>query len=273
MIRTGPLIYLALLGAGAAPPAQAPEVRVAAVPEFAAVRPGGAFRVAVRLQIPQGWHIGWINPGAGGLATTIAWQAPPGVTAGGTEWPYPETADASGEISHVYRDTVVIFSSFDAPRSMEGPLTLSAEVVWGLCRVQCIQQNRTVSVSLRVAPGAPRMSAGWGDVALAQRAVPLRLAPDQVRVGVSGDSVTVNLPAPANGLAAGSWVTFFPFAPGGRSVVAQVHDLRGGVGLTLPIAVLTSASPARLAGVLVAAHPPGAPPAVRALAIDAQAVR
>lgn len=75
--------------------AQAPEVQVSAVPEYAAVRAGSSFRVAVRLRIPEGWHIYWTNPGPGGLPTTVAWHLPGGVTAGETEWPFPRRTRAA----------------------------------------------------------------------------------------------------------------------------------------------------------------------------------
>jgi thiol:disulfide interchange protein DsbD len=248
-------------------------VEVRAVPEFAAVRPGAPFRVAIELRIPPGWHIGWFNPGAGGLATTITWRTPKGIEVRETAWPYPETDDAGAEISHVYRGTVVIFSSFGATRDLSAPLHLSAELEWGLCQEQCVRQRRTVDVSVAIARGAPRPSGPWRQVALAQRALPVRLPSDQVVARVAGDSATVILTALANGPAAESWATFFPVEPGRASVVAQLHAVAGGVALTLPASVVTGTAPGRIAGVLVAAHAPGAPPPVRPLAIDAQAIR
>ena len=272
-MRTAPLICLALLGAGTGAAAQVPEVTVSAIPEVTAVAPGQPFRIAVQLRVPQGWHIGWVNPGAGGLASTVAWRASQGVVLRETAWPYPETDDAGDGVSHVYRGTVVIFSSFAATRELSAAPRLSAELVWGLCRDQCVRQTRTVTISLGLVRGAPRPSRAWADVALAQRALPVRMQSDQMHARVSGDSITVALPALANGPAAGSWATFFPLAQGARSVVVQIRAVRSGVGLTLPASVLTDTSPARLVGVLVAAHPPGAPPPVRPLALDAPAAR
>lgn len=269
-MRHAPEVTLTALVAAFAPAvrAQAPEVQVRAVPEFAAVRPGGTFRVAVQLQIPQGWHIGWINPGAGGLATTIAWRTPKFVEARETAWPYPETDDAGGEISHVYRGTVVLFSTFDAAQELPGSPTLSAELEWGLCRAQCVQQHREVRLSLPVTQRAPHRSRTWAEVDLAERSLPIRVPAGDIRLVVAGDSATATLSRLRNGPAPDSWLTFFPLEPGRRSVVGRVHGAVGGITLTLPGRVLSGSPPGRLAGVLVGAHAPGAPPALRPLAVD-----
>lgn len=248
--------------------AQAPDVQVRAVPEFVAVRPGAAFRVAVQLQIPQGWHIGWTNPGASGLATTISWQTRTGVEGAETAFPYPETDDGDGGIAHVYRGAVVLFSLFTAAPDLSAPVELSAELEWGLCRVQCVLQRRTLQVSLPVGHGATRHPSAWAEVQLAERSLPVRVPARDVHGVVSGDSVTVTVSRLPNGPPPDSWLTFFPLEPGRRSVVGRVHGAVGGVTLTLPASILSGSPPGRLAGVLVGAHAPGAPPALRPLAVD-----
>ena len=273
MRPTAQVALTALLAAlGPAVHAQAPEVPVSAVPEFVAVRPGSAFRVAVQLQLPRGWHIGWVNPGASGLATTISWQTHKGAEARETAWPYPETDDAGGEISHVYRGAVVLFSSFAAAPGLSAPLELSAELEWGLCRVQCVMQRRTLQISLPTTRGVMQRSPAWAEVQLAERSLPVAVPPGDVHVVLSGDSTAVTITSLSNGPAADSWVTFFPLEHG-RSVVAHLRRVAGGVAFALPVAVLTGAPAGHLLGVLVAAHPPGAPPPVRPLVIDAQVTR
>ena len=77
-------IFGALAAVAALVPAgtQAPVVPVSLIPEFAIVRPGTTFRVAVRIEVPEGWHIGWKHPGQTGLPTTIAWRVPPEISVG-----------------------------------------------------------------------------------------------------------------------------------------------------------------------------------------------
>ena len=271
--RTPGLTLAWVVALAAAAQAQTPQVEVTAVPEYAAIRPGTTFRVAVRLRVPDGWHIYWTNPGAGGLPTTMAWRLPAGVNGGTTEWPYPETDDAAADVTLVYRGTVVLFSSFSAEPGITGTVKLSADQSWGLCKVVCVQQHHTVTLSLPVARGAVGRSAAWAEAAAALRFLPMREPGATFDAVPEGDGVRLGITGLKAGPAAGSWVTFFPLEPGRSSFVARVRAVAGGVAVTLPRAALSGAPPGRLSGVLVAAHAPGVPPPVRALAVDAAVSR
>jgi len=261
---------LALAAVAGTARAQVPSMDVSVVPEFASVQPGGALRVALRLGIPPGWHIYWINPGSAGLPTTLAWQLPAGVSGGATDWPYPETDESGGEVTNVYRGTVVAFSSFTAAPAASGRVKLTAHLVWGLCQAQCVRQERTVEVTVPVSSRAPQRTTAWSEAEAAARFLPLR-EPGAVLTAVArGDTVRLDLVGLRAGPEPGSWVTYFPLAPGLPSAVAQVRTAPGGIAVTLPRAVADSA---RLTGVLVPAHAPGAPPPGRAIAVDAALTR
>src|SRR5258706_14194180 len=58
-------------------------VKAHLVSEVSAIAPGQSFWVALEFNIRDGWHTYWRNPGDSGQATTLKWQLPPGVTAGG----------------------------------------------------------------------------------------------------------------------------------------------------------------------------------------------
>jgi len=251
----------------AAARAQAPDVAVRAVSEYAVARAGDAFRVAVRLDVPEGWHIGWINPGASGLPTTLAWRLPDGVSGGATDWPYPETDESGADVLNVYRGTVIVFSTFHTTAGLHGAATLSGDLSWGICRGVCIQQHRTVSVALRVTgEGGPRAPA-WAEDEAATRRLPMREHGAAFEATRAGDGIRLTITGLKAGPAAGSWATFFPAAGGRASVVSRVQAAAGGIAVTLPGAVVADTATA-LVGVLVAAHPPGAPPPVRAIAVD-----
>ena len=83
---------LAAAGMTGDPKAAAASERVEAslVAETATVAPGGAFWVALRLDIAEGWHTYWRNPGDSGEPTRIDWRLPEGVTASDIHWPAPE---------------------------------------------------------------------------------------------------------------------------------------------------------------------------------------
>jgi len=270
-VTRAPLPLLLAAWAAGFPPlarAQAPEVPITALSEFTAVRPGDTFRVAVRLVVPAGWHIGWINPGASGLGTRLAWQLPAGVSDGTSEWPYPETEESGADVLNVYRGAVVVFSTFAAAPGVGGSVALTADLSWGICRDVCIPQRRTLSLTLPVTSGAPARAAAWSEAEAATRLLPMRERSATFVATRLADGIRLSVTGLKAGPAQGSWVTFFPAAAGKPSVVARVEQAAGGLSITLPTTVAADTA-SQLLGVLVAAHAPGAPPPVRALAVEA----
>jgi len=59
--------------------------------------------VAVQLEMPLDWHTYWSNPSdgnVGGMASSVRWELPAGITAGPVRWPIPHKI--SEQDAHVY---------------------------------------------------------------------------------------------------------------------------------------------------------------------------
>src|SRR5690349_21823872 len=67
-------------------------------------RPGETVMAGMHLHMDPLWHTYWKNPGQSGGATTIEWQLPTGVTAGGIQWPVPEKLTEEGLTTYIYKD-------------------------------------------------------------------------------------------------------------------------------------------------------------------------
>lgn len=72
------------------------------------IRPGGTVTAAVVLTMPPGWHTYWQHPGESGGATEIAWELPPGITAGNIQWPTPEKYVDSDITTYIYHDEAAL---------------------------------------------------------------------------------------------------------------------------------------------------------------------
>lgn len=264
-----PLAAALALCVAAAARAQAPAVvQVAAIPEVAAIGPGGAFRVAVRLRVPEGCHIGWVNPGQSGLPTTIAWQMPTGVSAEETQWPYPERDETAGFVSHVYRGVAVVVTRFTVDSSLRGSSAdLRADLSWGLCGTTCIPQRETVALTLPVRPRPAEPAAEWRALTPSIEALPAVSTSLTVRAVALGDSVRLTIAGSPLIVLTSATATFFPLRSG-VAVVVAVRRRGRDVTLTLPTSAVR-ALPSRVAGVLVADRPWLAGSRRRALAIDA----
>lgn len=262
-----PALALCLTAAaGGEPP---PRVQVTAVPELTAVTPGAGFRVAVRLRIPDGYHICWTNPGQIGLPTTLDWRTPAGVTVEGTRWPYPERDTSAGPVSHVLRGEVVVVTRFRVDPSLRpGPTTgLRAVLTWGLCGDRCIPQQDTVALPLTVGGALPEVTPAWRGLARGLDRLPAQDSTLRMKAALHGDGVRFTLTGAGLAGAPPSTATFFP-RPSGAAAVAAVQPVAGGVALTLPAGILISPV-GPLEGVLVADRPWLAHSTRRALAVRA----
>lgn len=279
MTRVGVLACALVFSAVRAAGAQAPEVRVTAVSEFGAVRPGGAFRVAVRLDVPEGWGIDWINPGTTGLPLTLAWRVPAAISAGPVQWPFPQRLEAEGEVTHVLRGAVYVVTPFRvAEGARAGAAELRAELAWLLCSTTCIRQQTSVSLAVRVVAGRvarstdERASAeplpAWRQVEAAAGTFPASGEGLTLRAAADADSVRLEIAGLRGAPPAGALVTFFPSVAGRGAAVVPLRRAPGGVAVVLPSAFAAGAPPGRLTGVLVGMLVHGPAVTSRALAVD-----
>jgi thiol:disulfide interchange protein DsbD len=98
--------------------------------------------LGLSLQHAPHWHTYWQNPGDSGMATTLAWTLPPGVSAGEIEWPLPERLPIGPLLNYGYEGTLLL----PVPLSLSAPLAASTLRValhaeWLVCKVECIPQS------------------------------------------------------------------------------------------------------------------------------------
>jgi thiol:disulfide interchange protein DsbD len=158
-------VGLPALGLGAPAFAQAGgmenHARVTLVSERAAVVPGDQFLAALKLEIDEGWHVYWRNPGDSGEAPSMRWTLPEGVTAGEFQFPTPEFELISAEIgNYVYKHEVTLPLQVNVPATQAAgaPVAMSAKVLLLICSDICIPERYDVTLTLPV-EAAPRPDA------------------------------------------------------------------------------------------------------------------
>lgn len=161
--------------------ATAAHTRATLLLSAAAAKPGDTVLAAVRLQMDQDWHTYWKNGGDSGGPTTIAWQLPPGVTAGGIQWPIPEKLTQEGLTTYVYHNEATLFIPLKLAADLKpGPLELKAKVSWLECAEQCFKGGANVQASLQIG-GETQASADAARIEAAKKKLPEANAPPTVR--------------------------------------------------------------------------------------------
>ena len=120
-----------------------------------AATPGSTIQGGLKMEINEGWHIYWTNPGEAGIPPSVQWEVPEGIEIGELEWPLPEKVESLGAISYTYSHEVVIpFKLSLASDLAAGDYRLSGAVSWLECEKVCVPAQAKVEINLQVGPTA-----------------------------------------------------------------------------------------------------------------------
>ncbi len=136
-------------------------VKAHLVSEVSSIGPGQSFWVALDLNIRDGWHTYWRNPGDSGQATSLVWQLPAGFTAGDIVWTTPHRFELPPLVNYGYATHAVHLVEIKAPVDIKPgtPATLTAKASWLVCSDVCIPEDADLRLTLPVAGAAGGVNA------------------------------------------------------------------------------------------------------------------
>jgi thiol:disulfide interchange protein DsbD len=131
-------------------------VKARLVSEVAAVGSGQTFWVALELDIRDGWHTYWRNPGDSGEPTKLVWQLPPGFTAGDIVWTTPHRFEIAPLVNYGYAKHAVHMVRITAPSDLKAgaSVSLAAKASWLVCSDVCIPEDANLQLTLPVSAQA-----------------------------------------------------------------------------------------------------------------------
>src|SRR5471030_552443 len=91
-------------------------VKARLVSEVASLGPGQSAWVILELDIRDGWHTYWRNPGDSGEATKLTWTLPPGFAAGDIVWTTPHRFDVPPLVNYGYGKKALHLVEITAPK-------------------------------------------------------------------------------------------------------------------------------------------------------------
>jgi thiol:disulfide interchange protein/DsbC/DsbD-like thiol-disulfide interchange protein len=127
-------------------------VTASLVVETRSLVPGQPLQLALRQQIPPGWHTYWSNPGDSGLPTTIDWTLPRGFKAGPIVWPTPERVAYGPVVDYGYEHEVLLPVTIETPANLQpgNDIALAAHASWLACSDNCIPEDADLSITIPV---------------------------------------------------------------------------------------------------------------------------
>jgi DsbC/DsbD-like thiol-disulfide interchange protein len=189
-------------------------VRAQLIADVDAITAGKPFRLAVRLEIKEGWHVNWLNPGDAGLAPGVEWRVPAGFKTTVMCWPYPERFEAGPLLIFGYAKELILVTEVTPPaRIPDGPVQLGAEVTWLACEEACIPGSATLSLALPVEQ-APRPSPWSGPIEAWLGRCPRPAGAWNVDASVFEDAMLLDLQTAEDSSVKLSSAFFYPYDTG-----------------------------------------------------------
>jgi thiol:disulfide interchange protein DsbD len=199
-------------GAGESAPVRSPRATATLVADAAAVAPGEAFRLGLRLRLAPGWHTYWRNPGDAGAAPEITLSLPEGATAGPIAWPAPERIPFGPLVNFGYTGEVLLPLPATAPAAARPGETLriTAEATWLVCEQVCIPEEGRFTLDLPVAAPPGRVDAALAPLFTRAEAALPRPSPWTATAGFRGRQGSLALTGPDLSPATVRGAAFFP---------------------------------------------------------------
>jgi thiol:disulfide interchange protein DsbD len=174
-------------------------VKARLVSEVNAVGPGQTFWVALELDIRDGWHTYWRNPGDSGQATNLKWELPRGFTAGDIVWTTPHRFDIAPLVNYGYAKHAVHLVQITAPKDLKAgtpagaPLTLSAKAGWLVCSDVCIPESADLQLKLPQSAQAGSLDPAVSSLFTAARSELPTTQPAVTSARIQGDQLIITL--------------------------------------------------------------------------------
>jgi thiol:disulfide interchange protein len=236
-------------------------VKARLVSEVNAIGPGQVFWVALELEIRDGWHTYWRNPGDSGQATSLAWQLPPGFTAGDIVWTTPHRFEIAPLVNYGYAKHAVHLVQITAPKDLKAgaPLTLAAKASWLVCSDVCIPEGADLQLKMPLGAQAGGLDPAESPLFTAARSDLPSAQPAATSARIHGDQLVITL-----GSAWGAMLSqirslsFFPYAEGGIEYATpqKLTRTKDGVELSMKVGYQPPKAGA-IRGVLVATEQNG----------------
>lgn len=138
-------------------------LKISLLHEEATIQPGRPFWVLVHVDIKDGWHTYWKNPGDTGMPAQIEWKLPEGFTAGELLWALPHRFSLDDCVGFGYEKEMVLLAEITPPETLSSDTTtIQANVTWLACSSStCLPGSSQIEATLPVHASAPQIKSEW----------------------------------------------------------------------------------------------------------------
>ncbi len=142
-------------------------VKAELLQEERTIQAGRPFWIALRLQLEDGWHVYWKNPGDVGVPLSVEWLLPEGFQAGPLQWPTPEKFLIADMAGFGYQNEVILLIQMTPPQHLhsETKLEVRAQVKWLACSpLACQPGSSSTVLPLMISHDSPLVNKEFAEV-------------------------------------------------------------------------------------------------------------
>lgn len=139
----------------------------------------GAYRAALELDLPDGWHTYWRNPGDAGIPPIFDVARSLNLKDFSVDYPVPVRHTDGAGTSMIYEGRLLL-PIRAVPERKGAPVTLTIRVLYGLCAEICVPAE--AQVTARLDPSAAADPTASADIAAFEALVPVRSDEDRIAV-------------------------------------------------------------------------------------------
>ena len=198
-------------------------VKARLVSEVASVGPGQSFWVALELDIRDGWHTYWRNPGDSGEPTKLLWQLPPGFTAGDIVWTTPHRFEIAPLVNYGYAKHAVHLVRMTAPKDLKAgtSVSLAAKASWLVCSDVCIPEDANLQLSLPASAQAGGIDPSSASLFTGARSELPSTQPAPTSARIQGDKLIITMGSQWGAILSQiTSLAFYPYDEGGIEYAA-----------------------------------------------------
>lgn len=121
------------------------------ITEHSSIAAGGETTIGLHINLEEGWHVYWRNPGDSGIPVRIRWVNEPSFETSELKWPYPSTFREGHLVTYGYKDETLIMIPVSIPTGIRaGTLTAEARIEYLVCKEICLPgfENHTVRLTI-----------------------------------------------------------------------------------------------------------------------------
>lgn len=230
--------------------------------ERSAATPGDIFLGALKLDLAEGWHVYWKNPGDSGLPPTATWTPSPGVIFGDFRFPAPHAIPLATLMNYGYEHQVVLpFQIQIAAEAEPGTdVPIGGKIEYLICSDICIPEDIDLATTLRIAAAPETDNAGSTLIVGTLPRIPVALTGKAtVERTATGFRLAVADPGLASAIGAAKNIRFFPEGPELSNPARQIVKTGPeGVSIDLTASDFAKAGDQNLNGIVVLTDADGA---------------